>query len=122
MEHDDRRKHRRYEALFPMCLETRSGWKFVAMSDNASQSGMLAVTAAELDPDAEITLFFKLSDNDDEHFTVQGRIVRVEENDSEESGLWPTRVAVEFTSPLPEVEQFLAGVDSVRLRKDSERT
>ena len=55
---------------------------------------------------------------------TQDRIVRVEPNTSDPNGLWPYRIAVEFTEPQPDLELALRGQSShlEGLTDDGEQT
>jgi hypothetical protein len=79
----------------------------MAVSRNLSATGMLMATAAELRVGTAVTVTFNLTLKEDAEHTVQGQIVRVEENASDPQGMWPHHVAVQFDDPLANIEPLL---------------
>lgn len=103
---EDRRKGRRFEVWFPMRFEPEEGGTTLAVSHNVSKSGMLMATAERLEEGAPVKARFSVPPNDEEH-ELHGRVVRFEKNESDPEGLWPYRVAVEFSEVHPELEPLL---------------
>lgn len=103
----ERRGRTRYHVWFPMKLDAPQLADAVAVSRNVSERGVLFVTPSKLEVGAEVTVTFRLKrDDPDRH--VQARIVRLEPNPEPEGRiLYPYRIAVEFDTPVPEIEPLL---------------
>ena len=99
---ENRRKARRHTVWF--AIEVGGGTdRTLAVGNNISQRGLLAVVAASVEEGAAVTVRLQLPGDTVGKRMVQGRIVRVESS-SDHSG---QRVAVEFDVPLPELEPVL---------------
>ena len=105
----ERRTEHRYEVWLPVKVDSLK--EGIAVTHNASQGGMLMVTASKLDPGSEVHITLRTPDSGQVH-ELTGRVVRVEENSDDPHGLWPHRMAVEFDTPVPELDWVLAGLKS----------
>jgi hypothetical protein len=103
---DDRRVKDRYSIWFPLKVESPSLTDGVAVSRNISETGVLMLSATKLDPGSVVNVTFKVEKAGTER-TAQAKIVRMEKNTGDQTGLWPWRVAVEFIEPVPELEPML---------------
>jgi len=108
----ERREQARYAVWFPMKLEAPALEDGVAVSRNVSNTGLLMVTAKRLEIGAPITVTFQMTLSVPER-TVDARIVRCEPN-PETSGLFPYRIAVEFTEPHADLEALLRDVEAAQ--------
>jgi len=108
----ERRAQNRYSVWFPMKLEAPSLDDGVAVSRNVSSTGLLMVAAKKLEVGAAITVTFRVTKGAPQQ-TVQARIVRCERN-SEASGLFPFRIAVEFVEPRADLEPLLSDVQAAQ--------
>jgi hypothetical protein len=84
----------------------------MAVSHDASDRGMLLVTASRLDVGAPVTIVVAVPPEGGEEREVHGRVVRVEDNAEDPDGMWPHRLAVEFDERVPDVERALARLES----------
>jgi hypothetical protein len=79
----------------------------MAVTHDASERGVMLVTASTLEVGAPVTITFELPVDGAAQRTVHGRVVRVEPNRDDPDGLWRHRLAVEFEQPVPELEAIL---------------
>ena len=98
---------KRYQVWFPMGFDTSERSDGLAVSCNVSTTGVLMATAVELSVGAPVKVTFNLTLADKNEHTVEGRIVRVQENASDPHGMWPHHVAVQFDEPLADIEPLL---------------
>ncbi|MCB9578494.1 MAG: PilZ domain-containing protein [Polyangiaceae bacterium] len=84
----------------------------VAVSHDASDRGMMLVTASRLEIGAEVTIVLTVPPEGGEERRVHGHVVRVEPNLEDPQGMWPHRMAVEFDHKVPEVERVLAALEA----------
>lgn len=103
---DERRKGERFALWFPMKLDSDDAQVGVAVSRNVSDRGVLMATADDLTVGSTVNVTFQPA-RDAEERTVEGVIVRCEENVDDRDGLWPYRVAVQFDEPLTELQTEL---------------
>lgn len=103
---EDRRGGDRYAIWFPLKVESPSLTDGVAVSRNISETGVLMLSATKLDPGSVVNVTFKVERTGAER-TAPAKIVRMEKNTGDQTGLWPWRVAVEFIEPVPELEPML---------------
>jgi hypothetical protein len=80
----------------------------MAITHNASQRGVLIVTASTLEVGAPVTLTFSGTDGAGEPRQAHGKVVRVEPNREDPDGMWRHRLAVEFDEPAEELSLTLA--------------
>jgi hypothetical protein len=104
----DRRRGKRLRSWFVVRLDSEAKGGWLAMTRNMSLSGAMVATASRLEVGQTVTLTFKVPPDFNEERTVGGTIVRVQPNAEDPDGLWPHRVAVEFSEEHPEVEPRLA--------------
>lgn len=101
----ERRANQRYQIWLPVRVDgLREG---IAVTHDASNSGLLMVTASTLEPGAAVTITLK-SPNKQETRQLTGKVVRVEANADDPNGLWPHRIAVEFEEAVPDLERMLS--------------
>lgn len=106
----ERRANARYDIWLPVRIDSlREG---VAVSHNASKTGMMVVTATQLPIGAEVTLSFRMPPDGDTEHEIRGTVVRTLVNDKDPDGLWPHALAIEFDDPIPELESLLQVIDS----------
>jgi hypothetical protein len=103
---DDRRDATRHAIWFPLKVDTPASSDGVAVSRNISETGVLMLSATKLDPGSPVTVTFRVERSGPER-TVQAKIVRMERNTGDTTGIWPWRVAVEFAEPMPELDPLL---------------
>lgn len=108
----DRRAAKRYEILFPMRLGEKETARGLAVSRNLSRTGMLVASGSRLEIGAEVTVAFRVADDDTER-TAIGKIVRVGTNEEDPQGLWPHLIAVEFEAEIDEIEPVLSSYPSL---------
>ena len=107
MSDKERRAHPRYRLWLPARIEGDEHDSRLAIGHDMSQSGSLLVTRQQLQTGAHVRIFVRIPPDGDDEYAISARVVRVEPNDADPEGLWPTRVAVEFDEPEPEVERLL---------------
>jgi len=109
---EERRGARRYQAWFPMRLETTQGGGHLAVSRNISRTGLLTATAAKLEVGAPVTVKFRMEPVGPSEHVVHGAIVRFEDNKDDPNGLWPYWVAIEFAAPSPLLEEVVKDLET----------
>lgn len=105
----ERRTEHRYEVWLPVKVDSLK--EGIAVTHNVSQGGALMVTASTLEPGSGVSITLRTPDSQEIH-KLAGRVVRVEQNSDDPHGLWPHRLAIEFDTPVPELEWILAGLQS----------
>ena len=96
-----RRENERYQVWIPVKVDAlREG---IAITRDASTTGVMMLTASKLEPGTQIEISLKLPDNPVPK-RVTGRVVRVEENSADPHGLWPHRMAIEFDEEIADLE------------------
>lgn len=107
---NERRITPRHQLWLPVKVDAlREG---LAVTHDASEKGLLMVTASRLDPGSAVTVVLKAPDGTETHH-LSGRVVRVEANTDDPLGLWPHRMAVEFDQPEPKLEWLIASLATV---------
>lgn len=106
----EQRGRERYTLWTPAQVEVEDGEVGVGVSRNISERGILLCTPGRLAIGASVTVTFKASAEDPER-TVDGVIVRCEENVENPTGLWPYKIAVQFDDAVEGVVAFLREVD-----------
>ncbi len=109
------RRSLRYTVWLPVRVDELS--EGMAVGHDASERGMLMVTASTLELGATVTIEMELPTEADAKQTVHGRVVRVEPNLEDPEGMWPHRIAVEFDQPVPALEQTLTRLEGKGLAK-----
>ncbi len=99
------RKAPRFVVWLPVRVEELS--EGMAVTHDASDRGVMLVTASTLDVGSPVTITFQIPPDLHTEKTIQGRVVRVEPNREDPDGLWRHRLAVEFEHPVPELEAIL---------------
>jgi hypothetical protein len=97
----ERRRGQRYEGWLP--VKINGSEQALAVSHNASSTGLLLVTAVRLTAGEQIDLQVQLP-YVDEPIDVKATIVRAGSNENDPRGLWPFTIAVEFERAVPEIE------------------
>jgi hypothetical protein len=111
----ERREGDRYQAWFPVQFTAGALRDHLAISRDVSSRGMQLSAATDLEPGSRVTVSFRVMPDDSKVRSVEGKVVRVEDNTDDPDGLWPLRVAVEFDEPIPDLERQLAdAADSKR--------
>lgn len=104
----ERRTNQRYQVWVPVKVDgIREG---IAVTHDASNTGVLMVTASTLDPGAPVTITLRSVDKRESR-ELTGRVVRVEVNSDDPHGLWPHRMAIAFEHPVPDLEWMLSQLE-----------
>ncbi len=106
----ERRTNARYDIWLPVRIDSLE--EAVAVSHNASKTGMMVVTATKLPVGAEVVLSFRMPPDGQEEHEIRGTVVRVLVNEKDPHGLWPHALGIEFDDPIPELETLLQITDS----------
>ena len=109
----ERRHHPRFQLWLPVAVEDLK--EGMAIAHDASQAGMAMVSASTLEVGASVQIVIRPPDGSPER-TVKGRVLRVEKNTRDPRGLWPHRMAVEFSEPVPELEEILSSIEPPSVR------
>ncbi len=106
MSQEDRRAHQRHIACFPAHVEVpENEHTQIALIRNVSLEGALLLTRAEYAVDGELSLKLFLSgDPSAEPHNASARVVRACRRDVERADLWPFEAAVQFDTPLEDIE------------------
>ena len=105
----ERRTSLRLQVWLPVKVDALK--EGIAVTHDASERGLLMVTASRLDPGSPVTVVLKDPEGTETH-RLSGRVVRVEANDDDPQGLWPHRMAVEFDQPEPKLQWMIANLVS----------
>jgi hypothetical protein len=101
----ERRSHRRHQVWLPAQVdELKEG---VAVTHDASPSGVKMVAASTLEVGATVSITFWIPPGGEQERHLTGRVVRVERNQADPLGMWPHRIAVEFDELDEELEPIL---------------
>ncbi len=84
---------------FPVEVTSTSSLDGLGISHDASPRGILFASGVKMDVGTSITIKFRVSKDAPEQ-TVTGKVVRVEVNDDDPTGMWPNRLAVSFEAPI----------------------
>ncbi len=103
---NERRNYVRYILWFPVTLLTSQG-NIGAICRDVSPGGMLLSCATRLPTDSVTTCRFRLSLSDADEISVRGRVVRESRNEDDLELVFPFRVAIEFDTPRPDIEEQL---------------
>jgi hypothetical protein len=104
---EDRRKSQRYVASFAVALESQGRYIFSTRARDVASTGLLVMMAAELEVGEPVVITYSVEGGDVQYHDVEGRIVRVTENTGDGKSEWPYLAAVEFSGPLPELDDLL---------------
>jgi hypothetical protein len=113
-----RRDAERYQVWIPVKVDQLK--EGIAITHDASSRGVLILTASKLGPGDPVEISLRLPESPIPK-RVTGRVVRVEENQSDPHGLWPHRMAVEFDEELPELEWVVGSSAMPERRRDPKR-
>lgn len=78
----------------------------LAMTHNVGAGGMLLASPTSLAPGQRVNVTFVVPPSSSE-YSLEGRVVRVEENQEDPEGTWPHRIALEFDEVVEELEPLL---------------
>lgn len=101
---ENRREHARHSVWFPIAVRSPDG-EGIAISYDVSTGGLLMACPGRLEAGAEVSVTFRVREGAPER-SAQGRVVRIEEN--QPHGAWRWRIAVEFDTPMDDVETLIA--------------
>ena len=107
----DQRQHERARVWLPIRLRAASG-EALAVTYDASDQGVMMLTAATLAVGARVTLTFDVPGEPPRALTAAGQVVRAAPNLDDPNGLWPHRIAVALDEP---VEAFHAELEALAL-------
>lgn len=111
---NERREGERRLVWFPVHLSSDRVATALAVTRDASRTGVLISARRKLEPGAEIDLAIDVPEAAPtaEPITIRakGKVVRIEANQADPDGLWPYHLAVEFDEPQPELERTLETV------------
>ena len=107
------RRHERYQLWFPVTLD-EGATDALAVSVNASVSGILLATTESFAEGTRVRITFQIDPPAGEKRTVEGTTVRVDPNENDPHGYWKHRVAIAFDEELPELETLLQ--DTIKRR------
>lgn len=105
----DQRQRERARVWLPIRLRSESG-EALAVTYDASDKGVLMLTATPLPVGARVTLTFEVPGEHPKEWTAAGQVVRVAPNDDDPEGLWRHRIAVALDEP---VEAFRAELEAL---------
>lgn len=88
----------------------------LGVSHDASLAGMRVATDGAPEIGARLVVTFRVPPESGEERTIEGRVVRIEDNVDDPHGLWPKRVAVEFDRPMPELAAALEAASATFAR------
>jgi len=104
----DRRTRERARLWLPVeVAELDAG---VAVSHDASETGLLLVASSELAVGARLHIAFRVPPEAGARVEVEVEVVRVSANDEDPHGLWPFKIAVHFVQPVTLLERYLREV------------
>ena len=98
----ERRSSDRHKAFFPVAMDSSTRKDRIAMSRNASSSGVLIGSPSKFEVGERLTMTFRILPAGPMYAGIVGRVVRVEESKNDEDPMWRHIMAVEFESPLSE--------------------
>lgn len=109
---DERRRCERLPVAIPTRIDTPSFQGRIGVTRNVSRTGMLIGTPSRFRIGERATLELRVGEGDSARSIEQsGRIVRLEMNGRDETGIWSYLMAVRFSDPLP--DDVLAHVQSI---------
>jgi hypothetical protein len=105
-EGDERRERERPRVWLPVRVIVDDR-ELYAVTYDASDRGMLLLTAAPLDVGARVSLRVELPGDPPKEHTAAGRVLRTGKNDRDPEGLWPHRAAIALDAPIPGLQEEL---------------
>lgn len=105
----DKRTFQRYTLWFPITLvpQTDAPGEVWAICRDASAGGILVSSAALVPVGTMIEARFRVAPHGVEERIVEAAVVRCEANDGELMLAFPFRLALRFTTPIPELPKEL---------------
>jgi hypothetical protein len=98
----DKRSYSRYSLWFPVTVDGASKQLWAVCKD-VSAGGILISGNRQLTVGDVVTLTFRLTPDTEER-RVSGRIVRIEQPETDPRTVWSHRMAIEFLEPDPTLE------------------
>ena len=88
-----------------------------------SQSGSMMVTSARLRVGENVEVHVRIPPDGEDEWSLKACVIRCEANEEDPEGLWPFRIAIEFTELSPELEALLLDHSNVLegLREEGEQ-
>ena len=105
---EDRRRAKRVVASFPVAFQQQRGWAFLTVAKNVAPRGMLVMTAASMEVGTPVRVSYQTEGEDGPVRRLEGKIVRVSDNEGEDRHEWPFVAAVELPEGLPDYERYAA--------------
>jgi c-di-GMP-binding flagellar brake protein YcgR len=99
----ERRRAARISVFLGAELETPEGRTTSAVSRDASATGLLLLTRANIDAGSVVKLHVVRMDQTAAPITVAGRVVRSEPLDEDERLVWTRKLAIALDDPPPEL-------------------
>lgn len=90
-----------------MHIEGGGSERQIAVSQDASEKGVLVATPTEVTEGAPVTITLRMPGSNRIEKTVQGVIVRVKQNPHDPDGPLGYHVAIEFDEEIPELKRAL---------------
>lgn len=90
---------------FPVEVTSGPSHESLGISHDASPRGILFASGMKVEVGESITIKFRLSKTAPEQ-TVTGKVVRVEVNEDDPTGMWPNRLALSFDAPIMGAESL----------------
>jgi hypothetical protein len=100
----DHRRFERFNVWLPLHIDSDKKKARVGVTRNMSASGLMFGTRSRYAVGQNLDLTFRVDLRAPERL-LRARIVRLDGTD--DGGMFPRRVAVEFTEPLPELEPMV---------------
>lgn len=113
----ERRIYHRYVLWFPVTL-IADGREVGTICRDASTGGLLVSAPVVFAKAARVTCRFRISPEESTELTAEGRVLRCSRNADDLELVFPHRVAIEFDTPKPEIEESLKNAQA-RLRESS---
>ena len=103
----ERRKEERHVVSFAVALESQGRYIFSTRARDVASTGLLVMMAAELQVGEPVVITYSVEGHELGYRDIEGRIVRVAPNTGAGKKEWPYLAAVEFSGPLPELDELL---------------
>lgn len=99
----ERRNSERIPMWFPIEVSSSTLPEGMGISHDASPHGILFASGLQVEIGTLVTIKFRVSKDSPEQ-TATGKVVRVEVNDDDPTGMWPNRLALVFETALMNVD------------------
>lgn len=96
----DNRRSRRVKTWFPVRMRT-AGTRNTAVAQDVSEQGILIAARKRLELGSIVHVSLHLDADCKTPRLIHGKVVRQEPNRNDPGGLWPYKVAIEFSEPDP---------------------